>query len=81
MEAQNGVAGIAPPDVGGDQNEKKRPLADEDEHDSKRVKTASNEEAGDVAGLQNGTKSNDQVKTGKTAVKPLPKGTAPVKAE
>lgn len=81
MEAQNGVAGIAIPDVVGDQNEKKRSLADEDEHDSKRVKTASHEENSDGAGLQNGTELKDEVKAGETAVKPLSKGTAPVKAE
>lgn len=80
MEAQNGVADTVVPDAGGDQNEKKRPLADQDEHDSKRVKTTAHDgENGDGAA---GAEPKDvEAKAGETAAKPLPKGTAPVKAE
>lgn len=73
MEAENGVAEIATPTVGGDQNGGKRPLADEDGHDAKRVKIESNGASS--------TESKIESKTEELVVKPLPKGTAPVKAE
>lgn len=73
MEAANSVAEIAIPAVGGNQDGKKRPLADEDGHDAKRVKTESNGASG--------TESKVGSKTNEAAVKTLPKGTAPVKAE
>lgn len=87
MEAQNGDANATLPDAGGDQNDKKRPLAGEDEHDVKRLRTEPSE-AND-SGLQNGVSNTEDVglngegesKTLETAIKPLSKGTAPVKQE
>lgn len=84
MDTQDGVANIAMPDVGTDQNEKKRPLTSKDEPqpDTKRLKAGSSEENG--TGSQNGsadTEVENEIKTGEPAAKVLPKGTAPVKAE
>lgn len=90
MEAQNGEADVAQLNVGGDQNEKKRPLVSEEEHDAKRVKTGS--DGANDAGLQNGvsgTESKGEVvlevngenRTHESETAPLGKGVAPVKAE
>lgn len=75
MEGENKLGQVAPVDPGVDQNEKKRSLAEEDEHDAKRVKTDAFEENGTDA------ESNGETKAEEAAFKPLPKGTAPVKAK
>lgn len=92
MEMENGVANTVQSD--GDQNDKKRPLAGEDEHDAKRTKTTLDRNNGagvknDVPGtgaetelkVEGGSKVENEVKVGESEIKPLSKGTAPVKQE